>query len=205
MNENIQSKISNRTIGYYQANAESFWQNTKDHDVTQNYSALLENLPQNKSLNILDFGCGPGRDVLYFKNLNHHVTGLDGSSNFCKMANKLTGCKILNQDFLELSLDTKFFDGIFANAAIFHIPGSELQRVLIELGHSLKKEGILFSSNPRGQGEGWNGDRFGFYTEFEEYQGYLNNAGFEVIEHYYRPKGLPRNQQPWLAIVARKV
>ena len=29
-------------------------------------------------------------------------------------------------------------------------------------------------------------------------------AGFTVLEHYYRPPGLPREQQPWLATVARK-
>ncbi|MGB1800156.1 MAG: SAM-dependent methyltransferase, partial [Gammaproteobacteria bacterium] len=29
-------------------------------------------------------------------------------------------------------------------------------------------------------------------------------AGFEIIHHYYRPEGLPREEQPWLAIVSLK-
>ena len=31
----------------------------------------------------------------------------------------------------------------------------------------------------------------------------LAAAGLLEIEHYYRPAGLPREQQPWLATVAR--
>ena len=30
-------------------------------------------------------------------------------------------------------------------------------------------------------------------------------AGFAELDHYYRPDGLPREQQPWLATVWRKL
>ena len=32
----------------------------------------------------------------------------------------------------------------------------------------------------------------------------LPDAGFEPVRHYYRPDGLPREEQPWLASVWRK-
>ena len=57
-----------------------------------------------------------------------------------------------------------YFDGVFANAALFHVPGQELPRVLLELHASLKPGGVLFSSNPHGNNEeGWNGGRYGVY------------------------------------------
>ncbi len=34
---------------------------------------------------------------------------------------------------------------------------------------------------------------------------YMAEAGFDAVSHYYRPPGLPREQQPWLASVWRKI
>jgi len=198
------AQIESVTLAHYHANAAAFWEGTKDHDVTQNYAALLNAFPQGKTLDILDFGCGPGRDVAYFKRIGHRPVGLDGCENFCAMAHEYSGCDILHQHFLSLSLPDQAFDAVFANASLFHVPGKELPRVLKELAAALRPGGILFTSNPRGTGEGWNGPRYGHYMEFDSSQRFLNDAGFDVLEHYYRPTGKPRAEQPWLAIVSRK-
>lgn len=195
--------VSARTIRHYDESAEAFWEGTKDHDVSQNYEALLSALKGEGPFRLLDFGCGPGRDLAYFKSRGHLPTGLDGSFEFCKRAEKVTGCPTLHQDFLKLSLPSNAFDGIFANASLFHIPSQELTRVLKELRAALKSGGILFSSNPRGAGEGWNGPRYGNYMELAVYETHLREAGFTVLHHYYRPKGLPCSQQPWLAVVSQ--
>lgn len=160
-------------------------------------------MPATKGLKILDFGSGPGRDTLYFKNAGHQPTALDGSAAFCEMAKALTGCPVLHQNFLELDLPVGYFDGVFANASLFHVPSQELPRVLKELKTAMVPNGVLFSSNPRGNGEGWSGERYGTYMEWEVYEEVLKHAGFTVLHHYYRPPGLPRSQQPWLAVVAR--
>lgn len=197
--------ISQTTLSHYEGRAQDFWEGTRDHDVSQNYQALLSALPQNKPLKILDFGCGPGRDLKYFARRGHEVIGLEGCPSFCKMARAYSGCEVWQQDFLELQLPDQYFDGIFANASLFHVPRQELPRVLGELWQSLKDEGALFSSNPRGKGEGWYGKRYGSYLELDEYEGFLQKAGFEILKHYYRPPGKPRQDQPWLAVVARKI
>ncbi len=198
------ASIALSTLNHYESQAKSFWAGTKDHDVTQNYSALLERLPPNTKLRILDFGCGPGRDLLHFKSLGHEVTGLDGAAAFCKMAEELSGCPVLHQNFLKLQLPPHSFDGIFANASLFHVPRQELLRVLGELRSALVPEGILFSSNPRGDGIGISGGRYGNYMEWETYEEFLKQAGFTPLHHYYRPKDLPRHEQPWLAVVAQR-
>ena len=196
--------IERTTIDHYERNSESFWQGTRDHDVSQNIDAFLNALPKNKSLDILDLGCGPGRDMCTFKSLGHRPVGLDGSKTFCTMAYQNSGCPALHQQFLSLELEQGGFDGIFANASLFHVPSQELTRVLQELHCALRPEGILFSSNPRGNGEGWQGQRYGHYMEFEEYKAYLKSSGFKIIDHYYRPSDLPRAQQAWLAIVSQR-
>ena len=197
------NRIEATTLEYYDANAESYWQGTKDHDVTQNIESFLAACVTEKSLDILDFGCGPGRDIKVFESLGHFPTGLDGSEEFCQFARRHTHSPILHQTFLNLKLLKEQFDGIFANASLFHIPSQELHRVLIKLKRTLRSGGILFCSNPRGDGEGWQGQRYGHYMELNLIQSYMEAAGFEIIHHYYRPEDKPRSEQPWLAIVCK--
>ncbi len=198
-------KIQTSTVGHYEDNAASFREGTKDHDVSQNYNALLSQFEPGASLDILDFGCGPGRDVGYFKSLGHRPVGLDGSDTFCKMVEQHTGCDVICQGFLQLDLPAAAFDAVFANASLFHVPRQELPGVLAKLHTCLRPGGILFTSNPRGTGEQWYGERYGNYQEFDEASACLQAAGFTVLSHYYRPKGMPKDQQPWLAIVSRRV
>ena len=197
--------ISGRTLRHYDDTAAPFWAGTAGHDVAQNRAALLDNLRGDPPFRILDLGCGPGRDLRCFRELGHEAVGLDGAAAFVAMARRHAGCEVLHQDFLALALPPEHFDGVFANASLFHVPRRELPRVLRELRDALKPDGVLFASNPRGENqEGWNGERYGSYHDLASWRRYVTAAGFTEIDHYYRPPGRPRAQQPWLASVWRK-
>jgi SAM-dependent methyltransferase len=198
------SRISALTLEHYERRAEDFRQGTQDHDVSQNIAELLRPIEGEPPFTILDFGCGPGRDLKAFSALGHAAVGLEGAPSFAAMARAQTGCEVLEQDFLSLALPPARFDGVFANAALFHVPSQELPRVLRDLRAALKPRGVLFSSNPHGNNEeGWNRGRYGAYYNLETWRRYLTAAGFSELRHYYRPPGLPREQQPWLASVWR--
>ncbi|HSW26042.1 MAG TPA: class I SAM-dependent methyltransferase [Burkholderiaceae bacterium] len=197
--------IAARTLAHYDRNAQSFWEGTRDHDVSQNISALLDHIEATPPFELLDFGCGPGRDLRAFAALGHHATGLEGSPELATMARLHSGCEVFEQSFLELHLPADRFDGVFANAALFHVPSQALPRVLRELHAALKPRGVLFASNPRGHGEeGWSGERYSAFHDWEAWRGYLSAAGFAELTHYYRPAGVPREMQPWLASVWRR-
>ncbi len=151
-------QISARTIGHYERTAEAFWQGTREHDVGQNYAALLAALEGEAHHSILDFGCGPGRDLRHFRSLGHDVIGLDGSKEFVAMARAYSGCEVLHQDFLALQL-----------------PANRLSD-----------------------------ERYGCYFDYETWRDYTTAAGFAEVAHYYRPPGLARHEQHWLASVWRK-
>jgi SAM-dependent methyltransferase len=197
--------ITRRTLDYYESRAQQFFAGTIDHDVSQNIAALLDAIEAAPPYTILDFGCGPGRDLKAFAALGHRAIGLDGASHFVEMARAYSGCEVWLQDFVHLDLPSALFDGVFANAALFHVPSAALPKVLDDLYATLKPGGVLFSSNPRGHNEeGWNGHRYGSYYDFDTWQRYMVAAGFSPLHHYYRPPNLPRDQQPWLASVWRR-
>jgi SAM-dependent methyltransferase len=199
-------KITHTTLQHYERNAGQFFAGTIDHDVSQNIAALLEAIEAPVPYRLLDLGCGPGRDLKVFKAMGHEAIGIDGAAQFVEMARAYSGCEVWQQDFVQLDLPVQHFDGIYANASLFHVPSAALPHVLRDLHAALKTGGVLFSSNPRGDNrEGWNGPRYGSYYDYETWERYLVAAGFEAVRHYYRPDGLPREQQPWLASVWRCV
>jgi SAM-dependent methyltransferase len=203
MNEDM-AAITAKTLEHYNQSASQFWERTRDHDVKQNIDALLRHIHAPTPLRILDLGCGPGRDLLAFKSMGHDPVGIEGSPPLAAMAREHSGCEVWEQDFLALKLPPASFHGIFANASLFHVPRQELPRVLSELHAALKPGGVLFSSNPRGNNEeGWNRGRYGAYHDLEAWRRFMLSAGFAELEHYYRPEGMPREQQPWLASVWR--
>ncbi len=199
-------QISQVTVMHYERSARAYWEGTRNHDVSQNYAAFLDAIEGDPPYTILDLGCGPGRDLCYFRSLGHEAVGLDGSKKFVAMARRYSKCEILHQDFLAMALPESYFDGVFANAALFHVPRQELPRVLHELSETLKPRCVLFCSNLRGNNEeGWSGDRYSCFYRPSTWRKYVTAAGFTELNHYYRPPGLPRHKQPWLATVWRNV
>ena len=206
MSPDQHEQLSQLTLAHYSQRAEEFFTGTVSHDVSQNVAALLEYIEAPAPYVILDLGCGPGRDLKTFSALGHRAIGVDGSQRFAEMARAYSDCEVWQQDFLKLDLPATHFDGVYANASLFHVPSQALARVLLELHATLKEHGVFFSSNPRGNNEeGWNQERYAAYHDLESWRAYMSAAGFAELTHFYRPPGLPIEQQPWLASVWRKV
>jgi len=199
------------TIGYYGARAPEFWHGTKDHDVTQNYTALLSVIAGVPPFTLLDLGCGPGRDLAYFRSLGHEAIGLDGAAEFAVMAREYSGAEVWVQNFIALDLPINRFDGVFANASLFHVPKQSIPNALEAIWKALIPGGVLFTSNPRGNDEeGVSGGRFGVYYQDDTWLELVNNlrvqnGRFQLIQQYFRPQFAPPDQQRWFATVWRKI
>jgi len=196
------------TIAEYQLTAEDYRIGTWNHDVSQNREGLINAMPKTKG-RILDLGCGPGRDLVAFQNLGYSVTGLDATPAFVEMAKQNASCPVLRQTFLSLDLPSDSFEGIFANASLIHVPSAEMLGVLKHLHQALSDRGILLMSMVRGDREGLSerptGYRYVTGWEYETLAPKLEEAKFNVLNHYYRPEGMPIEECSWLVMVAQKL
>jgi trans-aconitate methyltransferase len=198
-------QISASTIERYRAMATPYRDGTWNHDVSQNVEALLAAITGTPPYRILDLGCGPGRDLVTFRDLGHEAIGLDGCPEFVAMARAVSGCEVWQQDMLSMTLPPASFDGLFANAVLFHLPSCALPDVLDRLHAALKPDGVLLASNPRGQDEeGFVDGRYACFYSFKPWRRLVRRSGFVLVDHYFRPPGKPRRQQPWLATLWRK-
>ena len=99
LNSQDLQKIADLTLDCYNQNAEDFWEGTRNHDVSQNIAALLQHIESERPFTILDFGCGPGRDLKVFAELGHIAIGLEGAAHFAAMARAYSGCEVCNRIF----------------------------------------------------------------------------------------------------------
>src|SRR5215469_1980931 len=103
------AKISDITLSHYNEHAEDFWEGTRGHNVNQNITALLQSIEGEPPHTILDFGCGPGRDLKVFAELGHIAIGLDGAPHFAVMARAHSGCsKIFLSSICRIAVSTAY-------------------------------------------------------------------------------------------------
>ena len=168
------------TLAYYNENAKKYFDKTINVDMRKQYEMFLKYIKDGGK--ILDFGCGSGRDSLYFHNLGYEVYPIDGSIEMCKLAHQYTSLPVKCINFNELS-DIDFYDGIWACSTILHVPRKELLSVLIKLRDSLKQDGYMYTSFTDGYDKEENKEDGRYFNDLskDKFISLSSDAGFEII------------------------
>jgi SAM-dependent methyltransferase len=192
-----------RTLDYYNENADEFVAGTVGVDFRKNQNRFLCKL--NPGDYILDFGCGSGRDTKYFLDKGYKVDATDGSSELCRLASEYTGIQVKQMLFQELDAHEKY-NGIWACSSILHLPKEELKIVLKKMILALKKNGVIYTSFKYGEFEGErNGRYFTDFTinTFTEFMQGIDNLKLE--EYWITGDVRPgRGEEKWLNIIMQK-
>ena len=152
-----------KTLEYYQKNADLFVEGTVSADMYDEQVRFLRMLPPHAY--ILDFGCGSGRDAKAFLDQGYQVDAVDGSPELCCTASELIGKPVKQMLFDDLSVSNQY-DGIWACASILHLPRRDLVDVLPKISNALKTDGVLYASFKYGSYEGMRDGRY--FTDFTE-------------------------------------
>lgn len=154
---------SDKTIGYYNQNAESFVEGTVDAKMNAIQEKFLSHVK--KGGLILDLGCGSGRDSKEFLNRGYRVVMVDGSARLCEAAGDLTGHKVIQSSFQEYFPEEQF-DGIWACSSLLHLNKAEMEEVIRRMTDALKPQGCFYLSYKYGN---YSGERRGrYFTDMDE-------------------------------------
>ena len=192
-----------KTLKYYNENAQSFASGTVSVKFTEVQDKFLEKL--NSDVYILDFGCGAGRDTKYFLSRGYQVDAVDGSEQLCRIASEYTGIKVRQMLFQELDEKEKY-DGIWACASILHLPKKQLREVLKNMYAALKSKGWIYTSFKYGEFEGERNGRY--FTDFttDTFKDFIHDMhGLKIEEQWITGDVRPgRGEEKWLNLLLQK-
>ena len=192
-----------KTLKYYNENAQSFASGTVSVKFTEVQDKFLEKL--NPDAYILDFGCGAGRDTKYFLSRGYQIDAIDGSEQLCRIASEYTGIKVRQMLFQELDEKEKY-DGIWACASILHLPKKQLREVLENMYAALKSEGWIYTSFKHGKFEGERNGRY--FTDFttDTFKEFIHDMhGLKIEEQWITGDVRPgRGEEKWLNLLLQK-
>jgi SAM-dependent methyltransferase len=190
------------SVNYYNRNAEAYFAGTIHADVHDLRSKFLIHVRSGGD--ILDAGCGSGRDALAFRTAGYNVTAFDASAQMCRMARQYAQVQVIHMTFQEV-MWRGAFDGIWACASLLHVPCVELSKVLRRLFHALRPSGVLYASFKHGSGERIvDGRHFTNMTELE-LGPLLKTIGFSSAKYWITDDVRPgRTSEQWLNALAHR-
>lgn len=190
------------TIQYYDKNAQQFFDSTIHVDMNNIYQVFLQYLPNTG--NLLDVGCGSGRDTLYFKQKGYQVSAMDASQALCDKASAMLKQPVLHMTFQDIDWENQF-DGIWACASLLHCPQSELLEVFKKINNALKPEGILYMSFKYGTEERIkDGRAFTDLTEATLQAYLLHIPQLKTIKQWKTEDNRADRKDIWLNVILQK-
>lgn len=134
---------------------------------------------ENHVQNVLEVGCGQGRDAFFFSELGYNVVALDISKeavDFVKGKKTELGLKNIHVFYHDIKrpLDyNKYFDFIYSNLALHFFNADELNLILKNISKTMKKDSFFMLSTKK------KGDKY-------------FNFGNKVSEDAFEYKGIIR-------------
>ncbi len=180
--------IIKKTIDIYNKYAKRYHFYNQHKLLQFELNEFISMLPKNA--NVLDAGCGTGRDAKYLSDEGCNVTGIDISEGMLKVARANTKeVTFKKMDILDLKFPEEEFDGIISIVTLLDIPKKNLNKVLENFHKVLKKKGVIFMTLREGDGEEIikdkkydNKQRFFSFYQKEEIENALKKHKFKIIK-----------------------
>lgn len=198
------SGITKENLRYYNKNAQSYFKETVDLDMSRIWENVDIFVPPGAK--ILDLGCGSGRDSVALRKRGHFVTAVDGSPVMVELATQYTGQTVLCQTFEKLRFPPESFDLIWASASLLHLQPYKLKYFLKRSAAWLNETGFYYLSFKYG---GFGGERDGrFYTDMNEFKLQLlmeKVKVLKIINTWHSKDARLCNDTVWLNVILKKV
>lgn len=193
-----------KSTEFYNRNAEAFYDDTAETDMTAIYERFLPLLRPGAL--ILDAGCGSGRDTRAFLQRGYLVDAFDGSAEMARRASDLTGISVqqmMFEDLLESPL-RKRYDAIWCCASLLHLERNVLPKVLETLLNALVPAGVMYVSFKYGETERIkDGRHFTDLTKESLDQMLATLGGCALADSWVTNDQRPERADMWLNAIVR--
>ncbi len=210
---NIEIKGLDDTVEWYDQNAEEYAKNQGKHIPLEAIEWFLKALPENPD--ILEAGCGPGRESAVFLEKGAKPVGVDLSEGLLNIAQeKNPSVEYIKGSFLDVPLPDGTFDGVWAHASLVHLESLEdAQKALNEFSRVLKPEGVLFVGVKLQVGDQETEviadslskhERFFRYYSEDTVDKFITSSGLTLIDTHHSEDKYGRSEVKWGWFLARK-
>ena len=196
------------TIAWYNKNADEYTAKNKNRATLDQIDEFVALLP--KKAEVLDAGCGSGRDTALLSRKGFSVTGIDISKGLLDVARRsFPDLNFIEGNLLRLPFIEADFDGIWAHASLVHFETLfDVKKALSEFYRVLKTGGILHvlvkSKIGKNKTEIASDGRFFRYFSEGEIKDLLEEIGFKLILlKKYNETGENPNTE-WVLALAKK-
>ena len=191
------------SVKFYNDNAEDFFNNTVNADMSATYNIFEDNLLE-KNGEILDLGCGSGRDAKHFLDSGFSVIALDLSPILAKKASQFIGQEVIVADMKDLNFQDRFI-GIWACASLLHLSEDEVLETIERCHKALRKDGVLYASFKYGENSyEKDGRSFTCFTK-DKFLNLIDGLDFYYRATFETGDVRPgRENEKWLNVILKK-
>ncbi|MFC1857513.1 class I SAM-dependent methyltransferase [Thermodesulfobacteriota bacterium] len=187
---------------YYQQNYQTYHQQTFYIDPTSFLSPLEKRLKP--GADVLDIGCGSGRDLLWFKERGYTVVGFEKSRGLAELAMKNSGCEMIEGDFETYDFSRLSVDAILLVGTLVHLPHKKFKPAFQNISNCLNASGKILVSVKEGSGlfEDTHGRIFYLWQD-KDLRDIFAELGHEILD-FNRQISAVRETDIWLGYVLVK-
>jgi SAM-dependent methyltransferase len=184
------------TIAWYDTHAAEYMRLTKAVDMSHLYQPALALIPPGGK--ILDAGAGSGRDAVYFKSQNYHVTAFDASPELGSQASQVLGQPVSVMDFSQVAY-VQVFDLVWANASLLHLTTVDMYEAVARLLTALKPGGVFYFTLKEGSGAEIHDTKYYCYYRVSDIIALLQaTPGIAVQTIWLTDDHLRRSRTTWI-------
>ncbi len=191
------------SVSYYDEHATRYFAETVLVDMAGIRERFEHYFPLHAQ-DILDAGCGSGRDAKAFAESGYRVSAFDASEKLTKLASEWAGIPVRHLRFQEFEQHWSF-DGIWACSSLVHVPLDELDEVFGRLTRALRPQGVMYLNFKKGHGEReQDGRTFTDLMPAEVCALVARQPDMELFELWVTGSLIAGNKDRWINVIARK-
>ena len=202
--------MDSQTLSFYSANADEINQQYLSCEAGVSDYFAKAFVPGSE---VLDIGCGSGRDLQRLHEMDCLVTGLDACPELLELCGKnfpnLKDSLIHDSLPKMSSIEDQSFNGILCSAVLMHLPEEQLFDTAFAIRRVLKLQGSLLISipaeddtiNPDDKRDD-KGRLFNGVTP-DKLQLLFERVGFQCIHHWVNEDSLKRDHRQWHTLLFR--